>query len=162
MLIFSRYGPKTDFHLSKCRRSSDELGKFSYVGWIDMKKKEKKNFLPHYFISNRQWWMTPLGGVHHEMKVRFVSSHNMISLNDQDLRTKTLQPHQDPIFYHFTLTQQWRSKAIAPHLGSDIWSINQYVRNEVQTAHKLNTLSNDVGRSGTSSPTTRLRSIFNF
>ena len=32
---FSRFGPKTDFNFSKCQ-GPEELGKFSYLGQIDL------------------------------------------------------------------------------------------------------------------------------
>ena len=34
---FSRFGPITDFRFSKCKGGPDELGKFSYLGQIDLK-----------------------------------------------------------------------------------------------------------------------------
>ena len=34
---FSRFGPKTDFNFSKFKGGPDELGKFSYLGQIDLK-----------------------------------------------------------------------------------------------------------------------------
>ena len=50
-LIFSRYGPKTHFRLSKCRGSHDELGKFLYLGQIDLKFRHKNDQNGKFYIQ---------------------------------------------------------------------------------------------------------------